>query len=205
MLQTAVRHSYLRIGSRRAEPLPRRAHATSSSPRSSTQALARGARRRVSRPRQVKITRLLDLRYPHQGYTLAVECPRRSPTRDKTSRSAPSTTCTATSMASRRRARTPRSSRSACRPRSRCRASLKRLAARRRQRRARPDRRAPAVRSSTPTASSRRASMTARSSWPATGSTGPAIIDQFDATTIVLAGQTATVDPLRHHRGSRHA
>ena len=42
--------------------------------RSKQEALAE-AREEGFAPDQVKITRLLDLRYLHQGYTLAVECP----------------------------------------------------------------------------------------------------------------------------------
>jgi N-methylhydantoinase A len=72
MLQTAVRHSYLRsemgsLGTFRAERM-----------RELFQALERDALTEAEEegfsPGEVRLTRLLDLRYPHQGYTLAVEC-----------------------------------------------------------------------------------------------------------------------------------
>ena len=39
------------------------------------EAALKDAREEGFAPSSVKLTRLLDLRYPHQGYTLAVECP----------------------------------------------------------------------------------------------------------------------------------
>lgn len=72
MLQTSVRHSYLKseIGS------------LGSIPTDSVNQLFAGleaqARREAEEeafsPSQMKITRLLDLRYPHQGYSLCVPC-----------------------------------------------------------------------------------------------------------------------------------
>ena len=73
MLQTSVRHSYLRseigslvrIATRRVNEL--------------FAALEQQAMQEATEegflPGQAKITRLLDLRYPHQGYSLCVPCP----------------------------------------------------------------------------------------------------------------------------------
>jgi N-methylhydantoinase A len=73
MLQTAVRHSYLRseVGtlSRFPEARMNELFATLEA-----QALEE-AREEGFAPDAVRLTRLLDLRYPHQGYTLGVECP----------------------------------------------------------------------------------------------------------------------------------
>jgi N-methylhydantoinase A len=73
MLQTSVRHSYLRseIGSLARIAVDRvnelfaalEAHAMQE------------AKEEGFAPGQVKLTRLLDLRYPHQGYSLCVPCP----------------------------------------------------------------------------------------------------------------------------------
>jgi N-methylhydantoinase A len=73
MLQTAVRHSYLRsemgvlsrFPARRMQELFAALEAD---------ALAE-AKEEGFASQEVQLTRLLDLRYPHQGYTLAVECP----------------------------------------------------------------------------------------------------------------------------------
>jgi N-methylhydantoinase A len=72
MLQTNVRHSYLKseIGSLGAIPRDRVYQLFA--------ALEAQARREAEEegfsPHQMKITRLLDLRYPHQGYSLCVPC-----------------------------------------------------------------------------------------------------------------------------------
>jgi N-methylhydantoinase A len=75
MLQTSVRHSYLRseIGSlgRIAVDRVNELFATLE------QQALREANEEGFAASQVKITRLLDLRYPHQGYSLCVPCPAR--------------------------------------------------------------------------------------------------------------------------------
>ena len=73
MLQTSVRHSYLRseIGS-----LQRIAANRVNELFDALEAQAmREASEEGFSPSQVKISRLLDLRYPHQGYSLCVSCP----------------------------------------------------------------------------------------------------------------------------------
>jgi N-methylhydantoinase A len=75
MLQTSVRHSYLRseIGS-----LGRIAIDRVNALFASLEEQAMGeAKDEGFAPNQVKITHLLDLRYPHQGYSLCVPCPAR--------------------------------------------------------------------------------------------------------------------------------
>jgi N-methylhydantoinase A len=73
MLQTSVRHSYLRseIGSlaRIATGRVNELFATLEA-----QAMQEATEEGFS-PGEAKITRLLDLRYPHQGYSLCVPCP----------------------------------------------------------------------------------------------------------------------------------
>ena len=71
MLQTAVRHSYLRseVGVLSRFPVERMRELFAALER---EALAE-AREEGFAPEAAKLTRLLDLRYPHQGYTLAVE------------------------------------------------------------------------------------------------------------------------------------
>ena len=73
MLQTSVRHSYLR-----SEIGLARAHATRRV-NELFAALEQQAMQEATEegflPGQAKITRLLDLRYPHQGYSLCVPCP----------------------------------------------------------------------------------------------------------------------------------
>ncbi len=73
MLQTAVRHSYLRseMGVLSRFPAARMAELFAAL----EEAALKDAREEGFAPSSVKLTRLLDLRYPHQGYTLAVECP----------------------------------------------------------------------------------------------------------------------------------
>src|SRR5262245_21941831 len=73
MLQTSVRHSYLRseIGS-----LARIATERVNELFAALEAHAmQEAKEEGFAPGQVKLTRLLDLRYPHQGYSLCVPCP----------------------------------------------------------------------------------------------------------------------------------
>ncbi|HZT52056.1 MAG TPA: hydantoinase/oxoprolinase family protein, partial [Stellaceae bacterium] len=72
MLQTAVRHSYLRseVGVLSQFPAERMRALFAAL---EAEALAE-AREEGFAPEAVQLTRLLDLRYPHQGYTLAVEC-----------------------------------------------------------------------------------------------------------------------------------
>jgi N-methylhydantoinase A len=73
MLQTAVRHSYLRseVGVLSRFPVERMDALFGALEQD---ALAE-AREEGFAPDAVKLTRLLDLRYPHQGYTLGVEVP----------------------------------------------------------------------------------------------------------------------------------
>ena len=72
MLQTSVRHSYLRseIGSLGRIPMNRVNELCAAL---EAQAM-REAEEEGFYPGQVKITHLLDLRYPHQGYSLCVPC-----------------------------------------------------------------------------------------------------------------------------------
>jgi len=72
MLQTSVRHSYLRseIGSLGRIPMNRVNELFAAL---EAQAM-REAEEEGFSPGQVKITHLLDLRYPHQGYSLCVPC-----------------------------------------------------------------------------------------------------------------------------------
>jgi N-methylhydantoinase A len=72
MLQTSVRHSYLRseIGSLGRIQVSRVNELFAAL---EAQAMREAEEERFS-PDQVKITRLLDLRYPHQGYSLCVAC-----------------------------------------------------------------------------------------------------------------------------------
>jgi N-methylhydantoinase A len=73
MLQTSVRHSYLRseIGSLARISAERVNHLFAALEAQAMQE----ANEEGFAPAQVKITRLLDLRYPHQGYSLCVPCP----------------------------------------------------------------------------------------------------------------------------------
>jgi N-methylhydantoinase A len=73
MLQTAVRHSYLRseVGVLSRFPIARMRALFAAL---EAEALAE-AKEEGFAPASVKLTRLIDLRYPHQGYTLGVECP----------------------------------------------------------------------------------------------------------------------------------
>ncbi|MDB5594256.1 MAG: Methylhydantoinase [Hyphomicrobiales bacterium] len=74
MLQTEVRHSYLKseMGVLARFPVARLRDIFSEL---EARALAE-AREEGFSPEAVTLTRLLDLRYPHQGYTLAVPCPK---------------------------------------------------------------------------------------------------------------------------------
>ncbi len=73
MLQTAVRHSYLRsaVGVLSRFPVARMTELFAAL---EADALAE-AKEEGFAPAEVRLTRLIDLRYPHQGYSLAVECP----------------------------------------------------------------------------------------------------------------------------------
>jgi len=73
MLQTAVRHSYLRseVGTLSRFPEARMNELFAAL---EAQALEEAHEEGFTRD-AVRLTRLLDLRYPHQGYTLGVECP----------------------------------------------------------------------------------------------------------------------------------
>ena len=81
MLQTSVRHSYLRseMGSLARFPAARiEALFGDLAERAYGEASEEGFPREA-----ISLTRLLDLRYPHQGYTLAVPCPARIGEADK--------------------------------------------------------------------------------------------------------------------------
>jgi N-methylhydantoinase A len=73
MLQTSVRHSYVRseIGSLQRIAADRVNELFGAL---EAQAMQEAGEEGFS-PRQVKISRLLDLRYPHQGYSLCAPCP----------------------------------------------------------------------------------------------------------------------------------
>lgn len=73
MLQTKIRHSYLRseIGVLSRFPAARINEVFDALVR---QAMDEAREERFA-PAQVSLTRLIDLRYPHQGYTLPVACP----------------------------------------------------------------------------------------------------------------------------------
>jgi N-methylhydantoinase A len=83
MLQTSVRHSYLRseIGLMRHVPAQRMNDLFRTLER---QALAEAEEEGFAFE-AVKLTRLVDLRYPHQGYTLPVACPAEIAEADKAS------------------------------------------------------------------------------------------------------------------------
>jgi N-methylhydantoinase A len=83
MLQTSVRHSYLRseVGLMRHVPAQRMNDLFRMLER---QALAEAEEEGFALE-AVKLTRLLDLRYPHQGYTLPVACPAEIAEADKAS------------------------------------------------------------------------------------------------------------------------
>jgi N-methylhydantoinase A len=81
MLQTSVRHSYLRseVGVLSRFPVERiNALFDGLVQKALTEAEEEGFA-----PTAVSLTRLIDLRYPHQGYTLAVACPERVNESDK--------------------------------------------------------------------------------------------------------------------------
>jgi len=73
MLQTSVRHSYLKsdVGMLSGFPAQRMNDLFAGLEK---QAFAEAGEEGFA-PEQVRLTRLLDLRYPHQGYTLPVACP----------------------------------------------------------------------------------------------------------------------------------
>ncbi len=81
MLQTNVRHSYLRseVGMLARFPLARMNEIFADL---ETQALEE-ARAEGFSPHDVVLSRLIDMRYPHQGYTLPVEAPRDATEDDK--------------------------------------------------------------------------------------------------------------------------
>ena len=81
MLQTKVRHSYLKseVGVLRRFPVQRMNDLFAQLER---QALAE-AKDEGFRPDAINLTRLLELRYSHQGYTLPVRCPLISGDHDK--------------------------------------------------------------------------------------------------------------------------
>ena len=103
MLQTSVRHSYVRseIGS-----LERIAAGRVNELFAALEAQAmQEAGEEGFSPGQVKISRLLDLRYPHQGYSLCVPCPAPFDERHALRSSAHSIRCIRRSMARARRTR----------------------------------------------------------------------------------------------------
>ena len=155
-------------------------------------------------PSQVKITRLLDLRYPHQGYSLCVPCPAPFDEAARRASSTRSIRCIRTSMARARRTRMPTSSPSACNRRSRCRAS-RCLSCRAPT--ARPARAIKGQRPLYDTAQQKfervnvwdRAKLLAGDRFE-----GPAVIEQFDSTTVVLRRPDGQRRDRRHagHRGA---
>jgi len=192
MLQTSVRHSYLksevgvlsRFPTQRMNDLFRDLR---------QQALAEASEEGFAHD-AVKLTRLLDLRYPHQGYTLPVACPAEIADEDKPrlkqafddvhlqvyGQSAPKEDAEIVTFRLQAEIEVPR-------------LELPKLA--------RGDGRAErALKGERPLFdidANRfvRAKVYDRQKLMAgDGIPGPAIIDQFDATTVVLGGQIATVD-----------
>ena len=190
MLQTSVRHSYLRseMGVLSRFPAARMEELF----RALEDAALAEAREEGFAPQAVRLTRLLDLRYPHQGYTLPVEC-QRDATRDALKaafdalhgrvygQSAPREDAEIVTFRVQAEIEVPRFEPKRLPPGdgNAARAKLGE----------RPlfdldeDRFAPA-------AIYDRARLA-----PGDRMAGPAIVAQFDATTIVLAGQEARVDP----------
>ncbi|MGZ5844149.1 MAG: hydantoinase/oxoprolinase family protein [Xanthobacteraceae bacterium] len=192
MLQTSVRHSYLksevgvlsRFPTQRMNELFRDLR---------QQALAEASEEGFAHD-AVKLTRLLDLRYPHQGYTLPVACPAEIADEDKPrlkqafddvhlqvyGQSAPKEDAEIVTFRLQAEIEVPR-------------LELPKLA--------RGDGRAErALKGERPLFDIEanrfvRAKVYDRQKLMAgDGIPGPAIIDQFDATTVVLGGQIATVD-----------
>ncbi|PWT92990.1 MAG: methylhydantoinase [Proteobacteria bacterium] len=205
MLQTSVRHSYLRseigslthIATGRVNELFAALEA---------QAMQEAVEEGFSRA-QTKITRLLDLRYPHQGYSLCVPCP--APFDEATRRtvkdafdalhqnvygqSAPNENAEIVTFRMQSEIAVPRLALPEL-PRSDGSTT-----------RAIKDQRPlydPALQRFDRVNVWDRAKLTAGDRFD-----GPAVIEQFDATTLVLAGQTVTVDPhgalvIEERRGS---
>jgi N-methylhydantoinase A len=193
MLQTSVRHSYLRseVGVLSRFPTQRM---NALFGELVDEALAEAAEEGFARD-AVKLTRLLDLRYPHQGYTLPVPCPVVVADNDKVTlkqafdalhgqvygQSAPKEDAEIVTFRLQAEIDVPR-------------LELPKLppgdgnAARARK----GERKLFDIDGGSFVAAGiyDRARLLAGDRIE-----GPAIIDQFDATTVVLAGQTATVDP----------
>jgi N-methylhydantoinase A len=192
MLQTSVRHSYLksevgvlsRFPTRRMNDLFRDLR---------EQAMAEASEEGFA-PEAVKLTRLLDLRYPHQGYTLPVACPADLADEDKArlkqafddvhlqvyGQSAPKEDAEIVTFRLQAEIEVPR-------------LELPKLAhgdgrAERALKGERPLFDIDANRFARAKVYDRQTLMAGDCI------AGPAIIDQFDATTVVLGGQTATVD-----------
>jgi N-methylhydantoinase A len=192
MLQTSVRHSYLksevgvlsRFPTQRMNDLFRGLR---------EQAMAEASEEGFA-PDAVKLTRLLDLRYPHQGYTLPVTCPADLADADKArlkqafddvhlqvyGQSAPKEDAEIVTFRLQAEIEVPR-------------LELPKLAhgdgrAERALKGERPLFDIDAKRFASAKVYDRQALMAGDRI------AGPAIIDQFDATTLVLGGQTATVD-----------
>ena len=158
-------------------------------------------------PEAVKLTRLLDLRYPHQGYTLAGRVSgRRSPTTTSRGSSTPSTMLHRQVYGQ----SAPKEDAEIVTFRLQAeievpRLALPELAPRRRPRGARARRASGRCSTSTPTGSCSAKVYDRQKLMAGDRIAGPAIIDQFDATTVVLAGQTADRRRHRHpdHRDRR--
>jgi N-methylhydantoinase A len=193
MLQTSVRHSYLRseIGVLSRFPVARMNEQFAALEH---EAMAE-AKEEGFDPAAVSLTRLIDLRYPHQGYTLPVACPAVVAEGDKArlkqafdevhaqvyGQSAPKEDAEIVTFRLQAEIEIPR-------------LSLPEL----KQGDGQPERARKGTRDIFDIDAGRfvAAAIYDRALFMAGDRiAGPAIIDQFDSTTLVLAGQTATVDP----------
>ena len=192
MLQTSVRHSYLRseIGSLQRIAVDRVNELFAAL---EAQAMQEAVEEGFS-PSQAKITRLLDLRYPHQGYSLCVPCPAPfdeaarmtvkhafdSLHQNVYGQSAPNENADIVTFRLQSEIAVPR-------------LSLPELPRTRRQHGARDQGPAAALRHGA--AEIRRVNVWDRAKLLAGDRfEGPAVIEQFDSTTVVLAGQTVSVE-----------
>jgi N-methylhydantoinase A len=190
MLQTAVRHSYLRseMGMLSRFDEARMAELFAAL----EDAALSEAREEGFAALAVRLTRLLDLRYPHQGYTLAVEC-QKGAARDQIKAAFDALHGRVYGQSA---------------PREDAEIVTFRVQAEIEVPRFLPKRRAPGDGNAARAASGERplfdlergrfspATIYDRAKLaPGDRIAGPAIVAQFDATTVVLAGQEARVDP----------
>ena len=191
MLQTSVRHSYLRseIGSLARIAVDRvnelfaalEAHAMQE------------AKEEGFAPGQVKLTRLLDLRYPHQGYSLCVPCP--APFDEAARRGQARVRCAASEVYGQS---APNENPEIVTFRLQSEIAVPRLVLpeldrTRRQHRSRDQGTAAALRYGAAGVRPRQC-LGSRETLAGDRFEGPAVIEQFDSTTVVLAGQTVSVD-----------